>query len=95
MLQQTQASHQHRSAGRSARPERRRALFRWRANRYRNARCACPATPVFEYVGATALTVVSPITRKTYRFDKPGARIEVDLRDRSWIAFVPSLVPAK
>ena len=53
------------------------------------------SAPVFEYVGATALTVVSPITRKTYRFDKPGARIEVDLRDRSWIAFVPSLVPAK
>ena len=39
-------------------------------------------------------TVVSPLTRKTYRFEKPGARIEVDLRDRSWIAFVPSLVPA-
>jgi len=51
------------------------------------------AAPVFEYVGATALTVVSPLTRKTYRFEKPGARIEVDMRDRSWIAFVPNLAP--
>jgi len=50
-------------------------------------------TPVFEYVGATALTVVSPLTRKTYRFEKLGAQIQVDLRDRSWMAFVPSLVP--
>ena len=50
--------------------------------------------PVFEYVGATALTVVSPLTRKTYRFEKPGARIEIDPRDPSWIAFVPNLVPA-
>ena len=49
---------------------------------------------VFEYVGATALTVVSPLTRKTYRFEKPGARVEVDPRDRSWIAFVPNLAPA-
>jgi len=53
------------------------------------------ATPVFEYVGATALTVVSPLTHKVYRFEKPGARAEVDRRDRSWIAFVPSLVPAE
>ena len=49
--------------------------------------------PVFEYVGITALTVVSPVTRKTYRFERPGARVEVDVRDRSWVAFVPNLVP--
>jgi hypothetical protein len=48
-------------------------------------------TPVFEYVGATALTVVSPVTRKTYRFEQPGARVEVDVRDRSWVIFVPNL----
>ena len=51
-------------------------------------------TPVFEYRGETALTIVSPVTRKTYRFDKPGARVPVDVRDRSWVAFVPNLVPA-
>jgi hypothetical protein len=48
--------------------------------------------PIFEYVGVTALTVVSPVTRKTYRFERPGARVEVDMRDRSWVAFVPNLV---
>lgn len=52
---------------------------------------APPAKPVFEYVGATALTVVSPISRRTYRFEHPGARLEVDARDRSWVAFVPNL----
>lgn len=52
---------------------------------------AASINPVFEYVGATALTVVSPITRKTYRFEQPGARVTVDARDRSWVAFVPSL----
>jgi len=50
------------------------------------------SAPVFEYVGDTALTVVSPITRKTYRFEKTGARLAIDIRDRSWVAFVPNLV---
>jgi hypothetical protein len=54
-----------------------------------------PATPkapsLFEYLGQTALTVVSPVTRKTYRFGKPGAQVEVDPRDHSWMAFVPNL----
>ena len=45
----------------------------------------------FEYTGKTALTVVSPLTGKKYRFHEPGAQLEVDARDRSWIAFVPHL----
>ena len=49
------------------------------------------AKPVFEYIGGTALTIVSPISRKTYRFERPGARVEVEPRDRSWVAFVPNL----
>jgi hypothetical protein len=49
------------------------------------------ADATFEYNGATALTVVSPLTGKIYRFDSPGSRVEVDPRDRSWVAFVPSL----
>jgi hypothetical protein len=52
---------------------------------------AATVRSLFEYVGATALTVVSPVTRKTYRFEQPGARVEVDARDRSWVAFVPNL----
>ena len=56
-----------------------------------HARLSLP-TPIFEYVGETALTVVSPLTRKTYRFEKTGARLAIDIRDRSWVAFVPNLV---
>ena len=49
------------------------------------------ARSLFEYVGATALTVVSPLTRRIYRFEQSGSRVEVDARDRSWVAFVPNL----
>jgi len=47
--------------------------------------------PEFEYTGATALTVVSPITGRKYRFAQPGARMKVGPVDRSWVAFVPHL----
>jgi hypothetical protein len=47
---------------------------------------------IFQYVGGTALTIVSPVTRKAYRFERPGAQVEVDMRDRSWVAFVPNVV---
>jgi hypothetical protein len=47
--------------------------------------------PQFEYTGKTALTVVSPVSGKHYRFAQPGARLEADIRDRSWLAFVPQL----
>jgi hypothetical protein len=63
---------------------------------YISARPTPPApTPTrpaeFEYTGATALTVVSPITGRKYRFLRPGARLHVDAMDRQWIAFVPHL----
>lgn len=45
----------------------------------------------FVYGGNTGLTVVSPITGRRYRFDRPGAQVDVDVRDRSWISFVPKL----
>ena len=47
--------------------------------------------PEFEYTGKTALTVVSPVTGRKYRFAQPGSRLTVDPMDRSWIAFVPHL----
>jgi hypothetical protein len=47
--------------------------------------------PQFEYVGKTALTVVSPLTRRQYRFERPGARLEADVRDCAWLTFVPNL----
>lgn len=46
---------------------------------------------IFEYVGDTGMTVVGPVTGKRYRFDRPGARVEVDLRDRRPLTGVPRL----
>lgn len=37
----------------------------------------------FRYVGLTPLTVRGPATEKLYVFDKPGAIVNVDARDRS------------
>jgi hypothetical protein len=48
-------------------------------------------TPRFEYTGRTALSVVSPTTGKSYRFERSGARVEADPRDRGLLASVPSL----
>ena len=33
---------------------------------------------VFEYVGRTAMTVISPVWGQRYHFDRPGAKSEVD-----------------
>jgi hypothetical protein len=56
---------------------------------------APPTRVVFEYVGVTALTVASPMTGKVYRFAHPGARADIDPRDRSWMSFVPNLARAR
>ena len=45
----------------------------------------------FEYVGATALTVIGPITNKRYRFVGRGARVAVDGRDAPSLGAVPNL----
>jgi len=45
----------------------------------------------FEYTGPTGMTVVGGITGKRYRFDAPGARVSVDVRDRRSVAAVPNL----
>ena len=49
------------------------------------------AAPVFEYTGATTMTVVGGATGRTYRFDGPGARAAIDLRDQESVARVPNL----
>jgi hypothetical protein len=46
---------------------------------------------MFEYQGPAAMTVVSPLTGRTYRFVHPGARIAVDPRDTPWLTFTPDL----
>lgn len=45
----------------------------------------------FEYVGRTSLTVIGPKSGRRYRFDNPGAKVEVDLRDRPWLAAMAML----
>lgn len=46
---------------------------------------------VFEYLGATALTVVGPVSGRRYHFPASGARLTVDPRDRPGLARVPKL----
>ena len=55
------------------------------------ASAARPAAFLFEYVGRTSLTVIGAATRASYRFDRPGARVLVDGRDRASLATVPVL----
>ncbi|MET0341718.1 MAG: hypothetical protein ABW252_12005 [Polyangiales bacterium] len=45
----------------------------------------------FAYVGATALTVVGPISGRRYRFERPFAQLAVDPRDRPGLARLPML----
>jgi hypothetical protein len=47
--------------------------------------------PAFEYTGATALTVIGPITGARYRFSRSGSRVHVDPRDSAALARVPVL----
>lgn len=47
----------------------------------------------FEYVGRTGLTAFGAATGRRYRFDRPGARVVVDPRDRPSLAAVPGLRP--
>jgi len=49
--------------------------------------------PSFEYVGATALTVIGPASGLRYRFERGGARLAVDPRDRAALERVPLLRP--
>ena len=53
-----------------------------------------PASPHairFEYVGATGMTVLGPITGRRYRFDRYGSQVLVDPRDAPSLASVPHL----
>jgi hypothetical protein len=52
---------------------------------------AQPGSIAFEYIGRTALTVIGPGSRRTYRFEQPGARLPVDTRDRPALDALPML----
>lgn len=45
----------------------------------------------FRYVGNTALTVIGPVTGRTYKFSAGGAVSGADLRDAPSLAAVPHL----
>ena len=42
----------------------------------------------FEYVGHSRMTVIGGATGRRYRFDRPGARVIVDPRDRPSLAAI-------
>ncbi len=46
---------------------------------------------VFEYTGATAMTVLGPVSGITYRFALTGARVQIDPRDIPSMAGLPNL----
>ena len=48
-------------------------------------------TVEFMYQGRTALTAIGPITGARYRFNQPGARVHVDIRDAASLAQIPRL----
>lgn len=50
-----------------------------------------PAAVRFQYTGATRLQAEGPISRRRYRFDAPGAVVEVDARDAASFAAIPAL----
>lgn len=50
-----------------------------------------PNVTYFLYYGATAMTVQGPRSGKRYRFDRPGAIVEVDLADAPSLARVAHL----
>jgi hypothetical protein len=62
-----------------------------------------PATPPtmkrpgvsFVYAGNTGLTVTGPVSGIQYRFNHPGARVEVDARDRVLLASLRQLRQVK
>jgi hypothetical protein len=45
----------------------------------------------FQYVGASALTLIGPVSGRRYRFGGPGARLVIDPRDRPGLARVSRL----
>jgi hypothetical protein len=46
---------------------------------------------MFEYVGRTGMTIIGPVSGRRYRFDRPGARVPVDSRDRPSLAAIANL----
>ena len=46
---------------------------------------------LYEYTGTASMTVSGPVSRTTYRFDGPGAKVQIDPRDLASMAGLPDL----
>jgi hypothetical protein len=46
---------------------------------------------LYEYTGATGMTVIGPISGSKYRFGQPGAKVQIDPRDIASMAGLPNL----
>jgi hypothetical protein len=44
-----------------------------------------------EYRGASSVTLASPVTGRRYRFEHKGAQMDIDPRDRAWLASQPNV----
>jgi hypothetical protein len=55
------------------------------------ARTGTGGSSTFQYIGKTRLTVIGPVTRRRYDFDRSGVRVSVDPLDGNSLATVPTL----
>ncbi len=46
---------------------------------------------LYQYTGTTGMTVIGPISGIRYRFDQPGAKVQIDRRDLSSLTGLPNL----
>jgi hypothetical protein len=52
---------------------------------------APPSAAIFRYEGQESLTVIGPVTGRKYWFERNGAELAVDLRDRIAVTRVPNV----
>ena len=50
-----------------------------------------PSVAVFRYEGEGSLSVIGPATGRKYWFERNGAEVPVDLRDRAAVTQVPKV----
>jgi hypothetical protein len=50
-----------------------------------------PPSVTFEYIGRTTLLVRGPVSKRSYHFDHPGRKLEIDARDSVSLGTVPML----
>ncbi len=46
---------------------------------------------LYEYTGATGMTVTGSVSGMKYRFGQPGSKVQIDWRDVSSMAGLPNL----